>query len=242
MATLLALRTQFINISGRFDLATDPNGGDYTDDGADFFLQAGQRELDRMFGAPKGVARLWDTVAIAGYYIKFQECRAIQHVWVNNSTDRTELMKVDFIKLKNAYPELISATDQGTPLYYAPAFIRTVEDTDMNATGTFFNYVMDASDSYNSIIFLPPADEAFDVEVQGLFYTDWPDADTKTSYWMEIHPMISVWAGLYMLETSYRNTEGASDWLKAITRSVTGIDMDTVEEELSQDTVLQMEG
>ena len=52
----------------------------------------------------------------------------------------------------------------------------------------------------------------------------------------------SVWAGLYMLEVSNRNTAGSNDWLAAITRSITGIDMDIVEEELSQDTVLQMEG
>jgi len=240
--TKVELRRKFAELAGRLDLVTDYAGADYTDNGADFFLKAGQRELDRMFSHPKDVARYWDTVAAGVYYVKMQECRAVQNVWINNSEDRTELAKRDYAVLKNYYADLESEITQETPLYYCPAFIRTYDDTDKNATGTFINYVVDDSDSYNAIIFLPPPDEAFDVEVFGLFYSTWPSAESDTSFWMEIHPMVSVWAGLYMLEVSYRNTTGANDWLAAITRTGSGIDKDTVEESLADDGDLVMEG
>jgi len=236
------IRQKFVELSGRYDLVTDYYGADYTDNGADLFLQAGQRELDRMFNTPKGVGRIWDTVASGTYYMKFQECRAIQRVWINNTEKRVELEKADYVDLKNEYNDLVASTTQNDPLWYAPAFIRAIDSTDMNATGTFFNYIVADSDSYNAIVFLPPPDEAFDVEVMGLFYSTWPSGESDTSYWMEIHPMVSIWAGLYMLEVSYRNTEGARDWMNAITLSVSGIDKDTIEEEMAQDTVLQMEG
>lgn len=245
MSTKVQIRQKFAEISGRFDLVTDYTGTDYTDNGADFFLQAGQRELDRMYNTPKAVGRIWDTVAANIYFMKMQDCRAIQNVWLNNATSRIELKKAPYVDLKNDYGTIFSNITKKTPKWYAPAFIRgmeTIADSDMNTQATFINYIVDNSDSYNAIIFLPPPDEAFDVEVKGLFYTDWPSAEGETSYWMEIHPMVSIWAGLYMLETSYRNTEGANDWLRAIERSASGIDKDTVEEELSQETVLQMEG
>jgi hypothetical protein len=50
--------------------------------------------------------------------------------------------------------------------------------------------------------------------------------------WTEMHEMILVWAGLYMLEVSYRNTNGAKDWLAAIQREIISLDMDGVEEEI----------
>jgi len=242
MSTLLETRTQFIDLSGRYDLATDPAGSDYTDNGADFYLKAGQRMLDRKFSTPKDTARLWKTVPTGSYHVMFQDARAILNVWINNSTDRVELVKKDYVWLKNQFPSLIASTDQNDPLYYAPAFIRTVDNADMNNTGVFFNSVVTNSDALNGIVFFPPTDEAFDVEVRGLFYSDWPTSDTGTSYWMQLHPMVSVWAGLYMLEISNRNTAGGNDWMNAIDRETIGIDMDTVEEELAQDTVLQMEG
>jgi len=324
--TKVELRRKFAELAGRLDLVTDYAGADYTDNGADFFLEAGQRELDRMFKYPKEVGRIWNTVAAGTYYMRFQDCRAIQHVWINDDEDAIELKKRDWQTLKNYYSDIVGDTTEDTPEYYSPAYIRPIpkvrydgdpttlafvdsdpdtitdsdngfvadgfssgdiirvsgattpandgtyeidtvtagtitlistdaidtaeagaagmrlETADENITGTFFNYVVPNSDSYNAIVFLPPPDETFDVEVQGLFYTYWPDDEDDTSFWMEIHPMISVWAGLYMLEVSYRNTTGANDWMAAITRTGSGIDKDTVEEALADDGDLIMEG
>ena len=38
---LLQIRTKFVQLSGRYDLVVDAAGGDYSDNGADFFINAG---------------------------------------------------------------------------------------------------------------------------------------------------------------------------------------------------------
>ena len=47
------VRDKFVEISGRYDLITATN----EDNGADFFLNAGQKYLDRFLDAGKAIAR-----------------------------------------------------------------------------------------------------------------------------------------------------------------------------------------
>lgn len=241
MSTLVQVRTQFIDISGRYDLATDPPGSDYTDNGADAYLQAGQDMLDEQTNFKKAIGRRWDTIAADIYYVTFQNrCRSILDVWSNDDENRTKLRKVDYKDLKNYYDDLVSDTDSGDPIYYCPAFLRAIDATDKNATGTFFNYILADSDSYNGVIIMPPPDSARDIETHGLFYSDTLSGESDTNYWTEQHPLLYVWAALWALEISYRNTEGAKDWMSQIQFRLKGIQFDSYEEEMSD--LDQMEG
>lgn len=241
MSTLVQVRTQFIDISGRFDLATDPTGDDYTDNGADVYLQAGQDMLDEQVNFKKSVGRVWETIAADIYYVTFQHrCRAILDVFSNDDDVRTKLRKVDYNDLKNYYDDLIADTDSGEPVYYCPAFLRAMDATDKNATGTFFNHILADSDSYNGIILMPPPDSARDIEIKGLFYSDTLSAESDTNYWTAQHPLLYVWAALWALEISYRNTEGAKDWMSQIQFKLKNLWGDALEEELADSD--QMEG
>lgn len=63
---------------------------------------------------------------------------------------------------------------------------------------------------------------------------------TDTNFWSEEHSLVLIWAALYHLEVSYRNTEGAADWFKSIVEAVARIDKDIAADEC--DTINQMEG
>ena len=58
------------------------------------------------------------------------------------------------------------------------------------------------------------------------------DDDTDENYWSIEHPMLLLYAALYEMEVSYRNTEGAKDWDLALSRELADLDKDTVEEEV----------
>ncbi|MGW8178304.1 MAG: hypothetical protein ACWGQW_06000, partial [bacterium] len=177
---LLGVRTQFVKLSGRYDLAS----ADYeTDAGADFFITAGLRFLDRRYQTHKSKASYFDEVASGDYYLTFTDCYAIHEVWCNSDTARWKLSKYPYEDIKQAYAGLVSASTGGPPLFYTPIWLRAADATDFESLGAFFNYVKSDDDgSYNGILFAPKADEAFNIEVVGRFYHTLA-ANTDKNYW-----------------------------------------------------------
>jgi hypothetical protein len=227
--TLGELRTLFAQFSGRYDLVKE----DGSNNGADFFINAGQRFLDRRIDFRKSNARLFKELAIDTWYLKVQNCRTIEKVWINDSEGRWELEKKDLIWLHEEFPDLISETDTGDPLYWSPAGIRGIDIKDTNNQGSFFNYVIAQSiaEDYVGIVLLPPPSVAVVVDIWGKFYTDPLSEDGSQSYWSSVVPETLLAAALYRLEIFYRNTEGAKDWLAAVDIDLRDIDKDTVQED-----------
>lgn len=64
--------------------------------------------------------------------------------------------------------------------------------------------------------------------------------DSDTSWWTLEAPETLITAALYELELSYRNTEGARDWLGGIDNDLDGMEKDVISEEITG--VDQMEG
>lgn len=158
--TLVELRRKFVELSGRYDLVS--NTSTWADNGADFFINAGQNYLDRLLTVPETKATLFFALASGQYAITFQQrCRAILEVWVNNSEERVLLEKCSLKDLKEYYSGLVSAAEVGQPLYYAPANMRALETTAQNSLGTFLglnNAETDAKYNYRGIIVAPPCD------------------------------------------------------------------------------------
>ena len=225
---LVTLRQQFVELSGRYDLVVDTT--DWADAGADFFIQAGQDYLDRLHFTPKAENAIFEELAAGAWYVTFAKCRSIKEVWINNTEGRSKLTKKDMSWLYQKYSGLISATNNGTPLYYCPARLRSTDNTDQTNLGTFFNYIKDGSDALKGILIFCPPDEAIVVEIQGLFYSDALTLDADESYWSENWPAILIKAALYQVEVFNRNTEGMKDWKFAIEDELLGIDKDTIEE------------
>ena len=223
------LRTKFIKFSGRDDLVNS----DGSDNGANFFINSGQRFLDRSIDFRKSTGVYFKSLATNSWYLKLDGCRTIDKIWVNTSEERWLLERKDLAWLYKKYADLISETDSGSPLYWAPAELRGIRTSDKDDQGDFFNYVVGESgrEDVVGIVLLPPADEAITLEIHGKFYSPELDNDSDRSYWSEVVPETLLMAALYRLEVFYRNTEGAKDWLAAIDLDLVGIDKDAVHED-----------
>lgn len=231
---LLELRTQFVKISGRYDLVVDTT--DWVDNGADFYINAGQNFLDRLRDTPKAQNTIFTALDAGEWYVTFARCRSIRKVWINNTEGRSQLDKRSMNWLYGEFSALISETDQGTPLYYCPARLRSTDNIDQDDLGVFFNYVEDASDSLRGILIFGPADEKIVVAVQGLFYSDELSLDISNSYWTLNWPETLVKASMYQLATFQRDHRDAKDWLTSIYSDLEGLDKDVVDESITDIT------
>ena len=243
------IRKKFVELSGRYDLVDSV----WNDNGADFFLNAGQMLLDDMITAPKSTARYLEKVTAGSYLVKTAGIKSVHEVWVTKHSDlsRYQLTKATLSELRSEYGEEISVIQQGDPVYYAPVALRPYPDTLSGTSPTVLDFadlvLSDSHYTYNGILLLPPCSEAMTVAIVGAFYSPALSASfngstwTQTkSWWTEVHPLAVLYAGLYTLETFYRNTEGANDWLKSLQLRLTGIDFNTAEQEASE--INQMEG
>ena len=232
------VRKKFCELSGRYDLIN----ADLTDNGADFYINAGQAHLDRMQSTGQMKAKYIKKVAAGTIKVYVAGLRSVHKVWAGNSTDGlTELLKVDLDWLREEYEEQLGDVDQGTPYYYAPAVLRPYPDS---STSTDLLGYYDIDDlqlhstvpdhyTYSGIVIMPPPDVEYYISVYGTFYSPTLSATlvgatwTQTkSMWTEVHPQILLKAALYELETFYRNSEGAKDWMSALQVEVTDIDKD----------------
>lgn len=247
----LDVRKKFCEISGRYDLMT----ATYEDDGADFFLNAAQKYLDRFFDQGKAWARYPVIVAAGTFIAKSLGIRAIKEVWLANVDGKVQLIPCTLADLKSEYAEEFSSVTQGTPEYYAPALLRPYPDTLASVTGMYnvsdlLTYVATAPAqhfNYNGIVIMPPPDGTYTVEIVGLFYSPTLSATlsgatwTQTkSFWTEVHPEVLIAAAIYKMHSLYHNTGSAADAKSTTLEDVTGLINDAIEEELVG--TLQMEG
>lgn len=240
------IRKKFVELSGRYDLVNP----DWTDNGADFFLNEGQQFLDRLQDIGKSQAKHIQSVAAGTIKVYSVGLRAVLNVWIGTSADGlTELGKCDIKYLRSLYGEQLGDIDQGTPEWYAPAIFRPFPDT---STTTSWSGYYDYDDlivpavggtghyTYTGIVIMPPPDGTIYVSIYGLFYSPTLTATlaagvwTQTkSFWSEVFPGTLIQAGLMKLEMFYRNTEGVKDWESGIMKDMSGFDKDAAEEEAS---------
>ena len=233
---LLEVRTQARKESGRYDLINE----DGTDNGFDFHLQQGQKWLDRKILHQKSAGRVFRLLEVGEYFVSFPLCRAIKEVWVATATARTQLEKMTIQDFRVAYPNQWGDVGTGTPLYYTPAFLRAVPETESVASANFdaivgyTDIMVGKNYEYNGVLLAPRVDQQFHVEVWGYFYTEKLESDTDENYWSVEHPDILIMGALRQLEVFNRNTQGRVDWEGAIDQMLFDIDKDMVEEETSE--------
>lgn len=238
---LLEIRTQFAKLSGRYDLVNT----DFTDNGADYYLKAGIKFLDRRVNFDKDIAKYFEQQSIGDYFVEFENYRTVHSVWFADTTNgRFELEYLTPHEMQEEYgTEPYTDVTNGTPKYFTMGITRSVpEEQALDVIGNYGSEIaVDGSQvGKQGIIFMPPTDTAGQIEVWGKYETPWPTADTKTNFWFNSYEDIAVSAALYKLEVSYRNTAGASDWLAAIDLDLIGIEKDTVEDD--SDRADKMEG
>lgn len=208
---------------------------DLSDTRKTFFINSGQRFLDRMVTTKDSAGKLIRTINVDDWYLLFKECRAIESVFISSDDDRWQLTKKELGWLMLQYTEPIADVDTGNPLYYATPILRTVpQDVGAITLSKFIGETVQADHKqfgYNGIIWMPPADERLVVEIHGLFYTEELNVDEDESNWSVSYPDILLMAASRAIEVFYRNTEGVKDWTSAIITELNTLEMDFVAED-----------
>ncbi len=222
--------------SGRYDLG---------DADLDRFLNAGQRYLDSWVGGPHQVARHFQLIQRGAVGVTFSAtCRVIREVWIADTDSRTCLERGGRRELREAYAKLPQDMDAGRPLYWMPATLRTAPDQltvkELQGFMGYLDVLVGTDYGHNGVIFYPPADKQYQVEVWGKFYTaDLNDAN-PASYWSVNHPRLLLMAARREMEVDLRNTEGVNDFDRAMAPYLKSIEEDIAEQEAVD--VRSMEG
>ena len=238
---LLQSRTLFRKLSGRFDLVNE----DFSDNGADLFLNEGRKFLDREDETQKSWASAFKFLEIGQYSVSFPYCRALKEIWVGSATARWQLEKKPLQDMIEGYlTGLPSSRTGGSPLYYSPCITRYIpEGADVTDIEAFIGWVEVPSGNaleYNTILVNVPADEKLSVIINGLFYSKELVEDTDENYWSVVHPLLLYYSAMREVEITNRNTQGVNDWTNAIMVTMKQLGMDLVEELIAE--VDQMNG
>ena len=240
--TLIAVREEFARLSGRHDLVTDFAAGTYTDNGANKFIKAGLRLLDRMQDTPKSEAWIQKDVAIGDFKMVLAlEAVTIKEVWKSDADGRKELEEKTLSEIMKGFATPYADLTNGAIKYWAPVPIGLGPEQEDLTSGNFSNeFTFDFEkftfgDHYSTrgILLLPPTDAIATISVLGRFHSFFSTTDGDKNYWYEQQEDIMVLACLAVLERSYRNTEGYNDWIRAIKQELDGIDKDLVEDDNS---------
>ena len=238
---LLQLRTKFRSLSGRFDLVNS----DFSDNGADFFINEGRKYLDRLDETQKSWASCFRWLEIGHFSVSFPYCRAIKEVWAATTSERWQLEKKSLQDLTAGYlTGLPSSRNTGSPLYYAPCIVRYIPENaeagDIEAFAGFTDVEAGNYYEYNSVLVSTPADEKIMLDIRGLFYSMELVEEADKNYWSEAHPMLLIMAAMRQVEVVNRNTQGVNDWNNSIATETKQIGMDLIEELIAE--VSEMEG
>lgn len=223
---LLGVRTKAAKLSGRMDLV---NPTTFADNGLDFFIQEGSRFLDRRLETKNSSASFFRDANIGDFHILLEDCRVVEEVYFYTADQRYQLEKCSKEKLRSFFPSVLVSSEKGIPRYYYPANLRLGGITPDTPVTGFLSKIELNADEFNGLIF-GPLDTAGIFEISGKFYSSRLVEDLDENYWTKNHPMLLVWATLYLLEISYRNSEGAKDWLGALTNSLVELEMDFIDE------------
>jgi len=235
---------------------TDFAGGDYSNNadniGADFFIDAGQRMLDRKASYIKAYMWYKKNVTSGTYKLKFQQAASVKEVWIMSETyGRYQLRKKAYEWIRNNYGDPYSDITPGKTLYYSPLVMSlSPEQSALKTTDYSSEFTMDFEEitfadeaehyDYRGILLMPPPEELSTVSILGRFRSRKLTSDSVKTFWTEVHPDLLVLAAMWALERFERNREGMSDYMSAIEESLFDLGKDMVEEEVQD--LDEMEG
>ncbi len=211
--SLLSVRIQCVEFSGRTDLVVDTT--DHVDAGMDFFIEAGRKYLDSRVNTENSEGIFTGTLAVDDTTFNFGGCRSILDAWFVNAVGNKIVPKrLTFDQFNKTYLENPASSTTGPPVAWAPNTIRSA------STPVAANNIL------KGIVFTPASDITYTVKIKGLFFSETLTDDADENYWTQLYEDILIYAALYKLEASYRNTEGKRDWLETLNDALLGIDLD----------------
>jgi hypothetical protein len=210
---LLDIRKEFIRHTGRFDLVT--NTSTFADNGANFFIKAGQRVLDNKVNIFQNDMILNMQTTVGDDLLRISGIRTIEGVWIVYDGVSRLLIEAFLHDFKQAFADNVST---GMPTHYVIIPLRQSmnEDEDVLEHGFLLG---------------PKPSQEFDIRIKGRFFSHPLVQDTDKNFWSIQYPHTLIQAALYSIERFYRNTQGMNDHMLAIEEDLRGIDHEQVEQE-----------
>lgn len=238
--TLAQARQEFVKKTGRYDLVVDTT--DWVDNGANFFLQSGQRYLDTVLPNPNSERGHRVDIDADDSYIELQYCRYVKSVEVFDAEGReAELTPVQMSQLQDGYSKAVSSQDSGTPAYFSWGLHlpspeqEALTSGDYTGTFTFDVDTLSFAAARNRLVrieFRPKADTIYTMKVLGGFWSVL-DEDTDTSWHSLVYPELFILAGKLALSAFYDNSAGLKDALNSMQVWLRGQDHDMVRQEIA---------
>lgn len=233
--TLLELKAKFVEISGRHDLF-DTSSASYPDTGGLFYINAGIRFLNDSI-LDFSSMRVFKTTGSAAQYTV-----ALDTVTQVYAVSGTEKLILDFVPIENRDSffekplKLVDAENTGKPKYFS--HVLSIDQDTNNGEYTAGEDAsgltpVSLSTVSNIILIQPIPDKSYTFFFIGrsskLELTDSENA--LSTYWSINYPDLLLAAIMYKLESFFRNTEGARDWLNTLNMGLRAIDLVNAENE-----------
>lgn len=229
--SITTLRTEFRTRTGDLNIL---------DADIDVYVNRGIKFLDLLTNYSHAPGKYFAIVPAGTYTISFSsDCRAIKEVWcIEATTGRTIIEKIPQSKMRELYPDAANTT-QDKPAFYAMDERRAYPDAfdpAAPANAAYVKYLNTQISNwlYRGIEFSCPTNKEYMIEVIGLFNHPTLSDTILDNWWTIQQPEVVMLAAMYHMELTYRNSEGANDYLLGINNIVTGIDKDNADEESSE--------
>jgi hypothetical protein len=228
------LVTFFKDWSGRVDL---------DDETVAHYLNAGQRFLDDFCDFQQNPSRYIYAGAIGQSYLSLDaQAKVISKIkFIDSLGTVSDVVEVSLKELQMLSDTLPSYKPNALPTYFAMANQKNVGQTvPIIHTGKLAVETGLSSEKLG-ILFDCPMDQVYTVDIYGKFFSpEILEGDDPDTFWASQYPFTLIHSALFKLEISYRNSEGANDWLMAIKADMSGIDKNVAEQTSTNST--QMEG
>jgi len=216
--TRLEIVTNLVRLSGHNELVADAASNDYTDNGANYFVNAGQRWLDRQFEYKKAKTWLYKSLATGEYLVTFSKARYVSQVWAALSDGtRRQLEHRTETQYRSTYSDSLDV-DSGAPLVWAPATVSLApehgeDDAADFATAGLLDYAnIQFGDSYlvDAITVGPPVEATTTIQVLARWYSMDLADNADVSFWSVNEPNMLIRAARMVMEQElHRNKDGA---------------------------------
>jgi len=216
--TLKELRQKFVELSGRYDLVTDQES--YENDGADFFIRAGQRFLENQLDFPKKESRAEVTLSQGESEVQLPGVQTLSRV-LRHDTEGAALL--DEVEYKDFFDRFGTLTKTGTPTWWtSPIGRANPAGYQQQTSGDMF------------IQFFPVANGDYTFSVIGSFFSQPLENTGDENFWTSVYPEVLIQAAMYQTEKFRRNRAGMQDHLSAIQRDLQGIDHNVVQDQTEE--------
>ncbi len=212
---LLEIRTNVAKQSGRYDLV---NPTTFADNGMDFYINSGQRWLNKKKSLPRAFAHLSGDLTTDEYSHELaNKFKELFSVTVDDGVNPAwSLMYKTLPELEALY----ALAEYSTPHYYSYASYRTLETASSETISDFvaLDWSTDDDDrfDYSGIIVVPAADKAYTVIAASEFLPLELTNDTDTNYWSDEYPELLAMATLRTIAVFNRDPEEITFWTDAI--------------------------